>query len=105
MTKNLTIKQLAEALQTDYLAASALVKFFVEQGIAKKVGNLVVEGQRGKPSAIYEIPNVVELVFWDEDEANKELAEITEGAPEITGEAVAAPQTENLPEFAGEVVA
>lgn len=88
MNKTLTIKQLAEAIQEDYLVTSALVKFLVNKGIVKEVGKETrPEGARGKPGLLYEVPNEVELVFW-EDVGTVETVEptpetVTEKAPGI----------------------
>ena len=73
MTKNVTIKELSDLIQEDYLTTSALVKFLVKIGATKEVGKKPnPPGQRGKPSVIYEVPNLVELVFW-EDKEEKEV--------------------------------
>lgn len=72
MTKNITIHELAESLGEEYIVASSLMKLLVRIGAAKEVGKRpAASGGRGKPSVVYEVPNVVELIFWDEKEADK----------------------------------
>jgi hypothetical protein len=66
--KNLTIKEFSEIIQQDYLATTALVKLMVTVGFAKEVGSNKVEGQRGKPSKIYEIESSMEVEFWQNEE-------------------------------------
>lgn len=72
MTKQVTIKELSESLGEDYLTTSALVKFCVKLGAVKEVGKKSnPPGQKGKPAVVYEIPNLVELVFWDENDTTE----------------------------------
>ena len=84
--KQVTIKQLAEMIEEDYLTTSALVKFSVKLGAIKEVGKeKLPEGTRGKPSMLYEVPNEVLLVFWQDNETD-EVPEV----PEIVDENVVA---------------
>lgn len=71
--KNLTIKEFSEIIQQDYLATTALVKLMVTVGAAKEVGSNKVEGQRGKPSKVYEIWSSFEVDFWKDEDAEKEI--------------------------------
>lgn len=71
-TKNLTIKEFGEIIEQDYLTATALVKLMVKVGAAKEVGKRTVDGQRGKPSVVFEIAQDFDLSFWpDEDTVNE----------------------------------
>lgn len=74
MTKNTTIKELAALIEEDYQTTAGLIKFLLKGGMVKEVGSKPADGGRGKPSKIYEIPNEVELVFW-EDTQNSETPE------------------------------
>ena len=66
--KLLTIKEIAQNLGANYIEASGLVKILVTQGALKQVGSRSIDGQRGKPSAVFEVPEVIELVFWQDGE-------------------------------------
>jgi len=71
MTKTLTIKQLSAELGEDVVYVTGLVKVLVNQGVIKEVGKAPkAEGERGRASTIYEVPNEAVLVFWN-DEENK----------------------------------
>jgi len=76
-TKNLTIKEFSEIIQQDYLATTALVKLMVTVGFAKEVGSNKVEGQRGKPSKIYQIESSMEVEFWQEPEQDTPVETIS----------------------------
>ena len=72
-TKNVTIKQLSEILGEDYLTVSSLIKFLVKIGAVKVIGKEVKqEKTKGKTATVYEVPNLVELVFWDETEVKED---------------------------------
>jgi hypothetical protein len=58
-----TIKQFSEKIGQDYMVTSNLVKFMVNKGLAKEVGKVVAEGQRGKSPSIFEIPDKLEISF------------------------------------------
>ena len=67
MTKQVTINELAVSIGHDYQTTSALVKVLVGIGAAKEVGKRAnPAGTRGKPSAIYEVENEIDLVIWPE---------------------------------------
>lgn len=52
----------------DYLTVSAVIKFFVKLGVIKETGeSKSIEGQRGKPSKVYSIPNCWEFEFWQDE--------------------------------------
>jgi hypothetical protein len=68
MTKNLTIKEFADIIGEDYPVATAMIKLLVRTEQAKAVGKQKLpDGQRGKPSVIYEIPNEADFAFWNEE--------------------------------------
>lgn len=71
MTKNLTIKEFSEIIQQDYISTTALVKLMVMVGAAKHVGQRKVDGQKGKPSSVYEIWPSFEVDFWKEPEQDE----------------------------------
>jgi len=83
MTKNLTIKEFSEIIQQDYLTTTALVKLMVSVGAAKEIGNRKIDGQKGKPSKVYEIEKDFDLEFWQENEPVETVAvvETNEVAP------------------------
>jgi hypothetical protein len=79
--KLLTIKELSEFLELDYVRVSGFVNTLVSLKVIKQVGTKSAEGKRGKPSGVFEIPQALELVFWqDKDETVPEIA--PESAPE-----------------------
>ena len=81
--KLMTIKELSESLGVDYIKASGLVACLVEQGAIKCVGSKSMEGKRGKPSSVYEFPEVIELCFWQDEIVTKsEVIEDTETVSE-----------------------
>jgi len=77
----MTVKQLSKELGCEYLEASSLIKLLVNQGVVKEVGKLPATGGRGKPSSIFEIPNEVELVFWEDNQTET----IDESSDAVTG--------------------
>ena len=83
-TKVFTIKEFAAEIGEDYITTSALVKVLVGAGAAKEVGKRAnPEGQRGKPSVLFEIPSEVELVLF--------------GGEEVAPESASEIEVENLP--------
>lgn len=52
-----TIKQLQEQLGVDYPVAANLAKLAVATGQGREVGKVDMKGQKGKPAAIYELPD------------------------------------------------
>jgi hypothetical protein len=69
MNKILTINQLSEALKCDYAVASSLVKIMVAQGVCKTAGKVAVEGKKGKPSTLYDVPATFSLSLFEVDKA------------------------------------
>lgn len=91
--KNVTIAEFQAMLGEgyDYLMVSAFVKFLVKSGVAKEVGKKAMPaGQRGKPSTVYEIPNEVEIVFWDNADGSETVPVVPESGVEL-------PASENPP--------
>ena len=81
MKRNVTVKELAESLNENYLTVSSIIKFLVKIGAVKEVGKEVrAEKTKGKPSTVYEVPNLVELIFWDEEAAEQQKP-VTETNP------------------------
>ena len=59
-----SIKELAEANQLDYLEAQGFLKTLIKLGQCKLVSQRKQEGQRGKPTNVYQVPNnlIISLV-------------------------------------------
>jgi len=57
----LTIGQLADQLKVEYAVASSLVKLIIASGKGREVGKVDMQGKKGKPSSIYELPEVFTL--------------------------------------------
>lgn len=51
--------ELAEKMKVDYPTAQGYIKMLVRMGLANEVGSRKVEGKKGKPTKIYEIPTAV----------------------------------------------
>ncbi len=51
--------ELAEKMKVDYPTAQGYIKMLVRMGLAAEVGSRKVEGKKGKPTKIYEIPTAV----------------------------------------------
>lgn len=56
-----TAKQLGERLGVEYAVAANLVKVIVASGQGKEVGKVDMHGAKGKPAAIFELPEVFTL--------------------------------------------
>ena len=69
-SKTVTIKELAAILGEDYLTTSSIVKFATKIGAMKELPEKRANpaGQRGKPSSLFEVPNEIVLVFWNDSE-------------------------------------
>jgi hypothetical protein len=65
-TNVLSIKELAESANLDYLEAQGLVKALVKLGVAKEAGKRKVEGAKGKPTNLYAIPMCIQLTLYTE---------------------------------------
>lgn len=66
---NKTVNHEAGETPFDYLLVSGMINFFVKCGVITDTGETKsVEGQRGKPSKIYEFPESQEVVFWEKPE-------------------------------------
>lgn len=64
-TNTVSIKELAESANLDYLEAQGLVKALVKLGVAKENGKRKVEGAKGKPTNLYAIPMCIQLTIYD----------------------------------------
>lgn len=90
-TKRVTINELAKVLGEEYLVVSSVIKFLVNLGAVKDVGSVPQpKGQRGKPSRLYELPQVVELQFFTDEEVSSETNVLPESGVEL-------PASENPP--------
>lgn len=56
-----TAKQLGERLGVEYAVAANLVKLIVGSGQGKEVGKVDMNGAKGKPAVIFELPDVFTL--------------------------------------------
>jgi hypothetical protein len=54
-----TVKQLGENLGVDYMVASNLMKIAIATNQAKEVGSVASPSGKGKPSAVYEVNEVL----------------------------------------------
>lgn len=93
----LSIKELAEANNLDYLEAQGFIKTLVKLKLAKMGAARKVEGQKGKPTNIYLIPTefsfkLIEQVAAKPVEAPPQPAPV-EAAPESVPEVPASPET------------
>lgn len=93
--KQVTIKEFASMIDEDYIVASALMKLLEKMEAAVPVGTRKTEGQRGKPSLIYEIDQEVVLEFW-QDKPEENVVTAPEAAtlsiPEVAPEKLATPE-------------
>ena len=87
MNKNLTIKEFAELTGMEYAMANQVIALAVDLGQAKVVGKRTIEGKKGKPSVIYEIPAIVSFQFWDEVTGEENKSDIP--AENVTPEEIA----------------
>jgi hypothetical protein len=55
-TYRTSTKEFAEKAKVDYAVAQGFIKFLVSQGIAKEVEKRKIEGAKGKPTNVYELP-------------------------------------------------
>lgn len=73
-------------LGTEPVYTAGFIKVLEHQGVIKKVGKQPAEGGRGKPSDIFEVPNEVTLVFWQDDATPADATpEVEEKAKEELG--------------------
>ena len=60
--ERVTVIQLAERLDVDYVVAASLLKLMVSRGVAKEAGKIKTSATgKGKPSTLYEIPGEFKL--------------------------------------------
>lgn len=57
----LTVKQLQERLGVDYPVAANLAKLAVATGQGKEAGKVDMQGAKGKPAVIYELPETLTI--------------------------------------------
>lgn len=48
--------ELADKMKVDYPTAQGFIKMLIRLGMASEVGSRKVDGKKGKPTKIYEIP-------------------------------------------------
>jgi response regulator of citrate/malate metabolism len=60
-TYQTSAKEFAEKHKVDYPTAQGFIKFLVKQGVARQLQSRKIEGQKGKPTNIYEIPRDVRV--------------------------------------------
>jgi len=51
--------ELAEKMKVDYPTAQGYIKMLVKLGLAREVGSRKVDGKKGKPTKLYEIPRAI----------------------------------------------
>ena len=51
--------ELADKMKVDYPTAQGYIKMLVKMGLAAEVGSRKVDGKKGKPTKIYEIPRAI----------------------------------------------
>ena len=62
-TKIMTVAELADVLKMDKLSVNGFLAVAEALGSVKKVGTRKVEGARGKPSNLFEIPESVTVAL------------------------------------------
>lgn len=60
-TYRTSAKEFAEKEKVDYAVAQGFIKMLVNRGVAVQVASRKVEGQKGKPTNIYELPTDLRL--------------------------------------------
>lgn len=76
--KLMTIKELAATLGLDYLQVSGFITVLKERGGLVASGSKSAAGQRGRASQVFEIPSVVEIQLWNENENAEVVPEVVE---------------------------
>lgn len=88
MNKNVTVKEFAESQRVDLNVANAILRWLTSEGAIKIVGQAErAPGARGKAADIFEVPNELTIVFWQDAPAEP----AAEPAPEM-----AAPPVETV---------
>lgn len=75
-----TVKEFAEIIGEDYLVATGITKWLVNNEAVKVVGKVPAEGGRGKPNTLFEYPQKIDLDFWPDTENGTEVADVEQGA-------------------------
>lgn len=106
-TKVMTVAELADALKMDKLSVNGFLSIVEALGGVKKVGTRKVDGARGKPSNLFEVPEKIgDMVMWtDAPVTSIPVTEIPVTEIPAVAEAVTeAPVTEAVTEAVAEVV-
>lgn len=84
----MTVNQLADILGVEYVVASSFIKLLEVKGLATAVGKQKPKNTtgRGKPSTIYDIPQVVEIKIHELTESVFEAPVLTIVAPQDEAE-------------------
>lgn len=53
--------ELADKMKVDYPTAQGYIKMLVKMGLAAEVGSRKVDGKKGKPTKLYEIPTGIKV--------------------------------------------
>lgn len=82
-----TIKEFSAIIGEDYLVATGITKWLVNNEVVKPVGKQPCETGRGKPSIIFEYPQKVDLDFWPDTENSQSEGENSQlnNIPEVDG--------------------
>lgn len=90
-TKQFTVKELAEHLGVEYIDASGFLKVLTHCSDLVPTKKLKAPGKRGKSSFLFNLPPVIEIQIWKENEEKVETVEtenITEVSPVIPEESI-----------------
>lgn len=61
----LSITEIAKQLKMEYIEAQGFIKFGIAQGFITLCGTRKAAGQKGKPTNLYKVPNVIHMTFYD----------------------------------------
>ena len=53
--------ELADKMKVDYPTAQGYIKMLIRLGMAREIASRKVEGKKGKPTKIYEIPVAIKV--------------------------------------------
>jgi hypothetical protein len=63
-----TVKEFADIIGEDYLVATGITKWLVNNEVVKAVGKQSCPTGKGKPAIIFAYPQKVDLDFWPDGE-------------------------------------
>jgi hypothetical protein len=78
----MTVKDIAESLGVKAVDANGFIAVLVHQGVLVKSNETQpAAGGRGKPSNLYEVPEGIELVMWENANENANENAVVKTAP------------------------